>query len=43
MLRFFRIIRKKLINKDSFRKYLLYVAADIILVPSGTADISEIL
>lgn len=32
MLRFFRTIRKKLIDEDSFRKYLLYVAENIILV-----------
>lgn len=35
MLRFFRAIRKKLIEKDKVRKYLLYAIGEIILVVIG--------
>ena len=32
MLRFFRTIRKKLIEEDNVRKYLLYAVGEILLV-----------
>lgn len=35
MLRFFRPIRKKLIEEDNFRKYLLYAIGEIMLVVIG--------
>ncbi len=35
MQKFFRIIRKKLIEKDNVRKYLLYAVGEIILVVIG--------
>jgi len=35
MLRFFRIIRKKLIDEDNIRKYLLYATGEILLVVIG--------
>lgn len=35
MLRFFRTVRKKLIEEDNVRKYLLYAAGEILLVMIG--------
>ena len=35
MLRFFRTIRKKLIDEDNFRRYLLYAIGEILLVVFG--------
>ncbi|MFN2373102.1 MAG: hypothetical protein ABR545_04770 [Cyclonatronaceae bacterium] len=35
MLRYFRIIRKKLIEQDNVRKYLLYAVGEILLVVIG--------
>jgi len=35
MLRFFRTIRKKLIEEDNVRKYLLYAIGEILLVVIG--------
>lgn len=35
MLRFFRTIRKKLIDEDNIRKYLLYAIGEILLVVIG--------
>lgn len=35
MLRFFRTIRKKLIEQDNVRKYLLYAVGEILLVVIG--------
>ncbi|GGE01997.1 hypothetical protein [Planktosalinus lacus] len=35
MQKFFRIIRKKLIEKDNVRKYLLYAIGEIVLVVIG--------
>ena len=32
MLKFFRTIRKKLIDQDNVRKYLLYAIGEILLV-----------
>ena len=32
MLRFFRTIRKKIIDEDNARKYLLYAIGEILLV-----------
>jgi len=35
MIRFFRTIRKKLIEEDNVRKYLLYAVGEILLVVIG--------
>src|SRR6056297_3259375 len=35
MLKFFRTIRKKLIEEDNVRKYLLYAVGEILLVVIG--------
>jgi len=35
MLKFFRTIRKKLIEQDNVRKYLLYAVGEILLVVIG--------
>ena len=35
MLKFFRTIRKKLIEQDKVRKYLLYAIGEILLVVIG--------
>jgi hypothetical protein len=35
MIRFFRTIRKKLIEQDNVRKYLLYAIGEILLVEPG--------
>jgi len=35
MIRFFRTIRKKLIEEDNVRKYLLYAIGEILLVVIG--------
>lgn len=35
MLRFFRQIRKKLIEEDKVRKYLLYAVGEVMLVVIG--------
>jgi len=35
MLKFFRQIRKRLIEQDNVRKYLLYAVGEIILVVIG--------
>jgi len=35
MLKFFRTIRKKLIDEDNVRKYLLYAIGEILLVVIG--------
>lgn len=35
MLHFFRTIRKKLIEEDNVRKYLLYAKGEILLVVIG--------
>ena len=35
MLKFFRSIRKKLIEEDNVRKYLLYAIGEILLVVIG--------
>jgi len=35
MLKFFRTIRKKLIEEDNVRKYLLYAIGEILLVVIG--------